>query len=214
MTEAEQQMYPDRCAGPVKIRPILLAAFQAGIDGKEPIENAARIEGTLLWHFYLSIYKEATSAKDKAADVDSMWAKYTGGEPRDSASGISRYIAPRSKEAHDRIWDGLLAVRCWRDLDNPTGVAMDLTRRDLARAQLDRALLRGLALIVRQRVAHLACASAWESVKILGPVLDREATARDPMAAATLRAELAKAAAKDVDVAKVTASLDAIFPCP
>jgi hypothetical protein len=214
MTPEVQAMYPDRCVGPVKIRPILNAAFEAGVQGEDPVANAARIEGALLWFFYISIHKEATTAAEKAVDVDSMWAKYTGGEPRESAFGLSRYIKPRSQEAHDRIWDGLLAVRCWRDLDNPTGVAMDLATRDRARAQLDRALLRGMALIVRQRVETLPCAPAWESVKILGEVLDREATERDAEQAAALREELAKSRPEDVDKARVTAALDAIFPCP
>jgi hypothetical protein len=214
MTVEEQAMYPDRCVGPVKIRPILNDAFQHGIEGKDPVGNAARIEGALIWFFYASIYKEATSAFLNPPDVDSMWAKYTGGEPRASALGLSRYIRPRSLEAHDRIWDGLLAVRCWRDLDNPTGPAMDVMLRDRARAQLDRALLRGLAVLVRQRAARLSCAAAWESVKIVGGVLDREATLRDPTNAGVLRAELAKARAEDVDRDKLIAALDAIFPCP
>jgi hypothetical protein len=214
MPPAEQQMYPDRCVGPVKIRPILNAAFEGGIAGESPVENAARIEGALLWFFYVSIYKEATTAAQNAVDVDSMWAKYTGGEPREGGIGLSGYIKPRSQEAHDRIWDGLLAVRCWRDLDNPTGAAMDLALRDRARAQLDRALLRGMALILRQRLERSECSAAWESVKILGGVLDREATARDPANAAILRAEVQKPTSMDVDVAAATGALDALFPCP
>lgn len=214
MPPEEQQMYPDRCVGPVKIRPILNAAFEGGIAGESPVENAARIEASLLWFFYMSIYKEATTAVQVAVDVDSMWAKYTGGEPREKGIGLSAYVKARSQEAHDRIWDGLLAVRCWRDLDNPTGEAMDLALRDRARAQLDRALLRGMALLVRQRMERSECEAAWESVKILGPILDREATARDAANAAILRAELQKASAEDVDVAAATGALDAIFPCP
>lgn len=214
MTPEEQAKHPDRCVGPVKIRPILNAAFEAGIKGEDPVVNAARIEAALLWFFYASIYKEATSAAQNAPDVDSMWAKYTGGEPRESSFGLSRYVEPRSQEAHDRIWDGLLAVRCWRDLDNPTGVAMDLATQEKARAQLDRALLRGMALIVRQRAEALPCAPAWETVKILGAMLDREAEARDPGNAAALRAEVGKTSAEDVDQDKLTAALDAIFPCP
>ena len=214
MTPEEQAQYPDRCAGPVKIRPILNAAFEAGISGEDPVGNAARIEAALVWHFYLSIYKEATSAAQNAPDVDSMWAKYTGGEPRESGIGLSRYVKPRSQEAHDRIWDGLLAVRCWRDLDNPMGAAMDMTMQKRARAQLDRALLRGIALIVRQRAGVLSCGAAWETVKILGTMLDREAEARNPSVAAALRAEVTKANPDDVDAQKLITALDALFPCP
>ncbi len=214
LTPEEQAMYPDRCVGPVKIRPILNDAFEAGIRGEAPLENAGRIEAALLWFFYASIYKEATSAAQNAVDVDSMWAKYTGGEPRESALGFSRYVKPRSQQAHDRIWDGLLAVRCWRDLDNPTGTATDPVMHERARAQLDRALLRGVALIVRQRLEQAACAPAWESAKILGAVLDREATVRDPAQAAALREELGKGRAEDVDTARAVGALDALFPCP
>lgn len=214
MPPEEQQMYPDRCVGPVKIRPILNAAFEGGIAGESPAENAARIEASLLWFLYMSIYKEATTAAQVSVDVDSMWAKYTGGEPREKGIGLSAYVKARSPQAHDRIWDGLLAVRCWRDLDNPTGAAMDLALRDRARAQLDRALLRGMALIVRQRLENADCSAAWESAKILGSILDREATARDPANAAILRAEIQKSSAADVDVAAATGALDAIFPCP
>jgi hypothetical protein len=214
LTPDEQQMYPDRCAGPVKIRPILNAAFEEGIEGKNPVENAARIEAAVLWFFYLSIFKEATTAAANAVDTDSMWAKYTGGEPREGGIGFSGYVRARSLQAHDRVWDGLLAVRCWRDLDNPTGMATNLTMRDQARAQLDRALLRGLSLIVRQRLEQSSCISAWESVKILGPVLDREAAARDPERAAVLRAEVQKGSAEGVDVKAAIDALDAIFPCP
>jgi hypothetical protein len=214
MTPDQQKMYPDRCVGPVKIQPILNAAFEAGISGQAPVENAARIEAALLWFFYVSIYKEATSAADKAVDVDSMWAKYTGGEPREAGIGLSAYVEARSGQAHDRIWDGLLAVRCWRDLDNPTGVAMDIAMRDKARAQLDRALLRGMALITRQRLEQSSCAHAWESAKILGGVLEREATARNPEQAAILKVELGKASAAEVDVQAALLAIDAIFPCP
>ncbi|MBI4955002.1 MAG: hypothetical protein HY908_23465 [Myxococcales bacterium] len=214
LTPAEQQSYPERCVGPVKIAPLVNAAFEAGIQGDDPVGNAARVEAALLWFFYVSVYKEATTGATTPVDVDSMWAYYTGGEPRSGGVGLSRYVRARSLEAHDRIWDGLLAVRCWRDLDNPTGVATDLAQRDRARAQLDRALLRGLAVIVRQRSDRLACPAGWESVKILGGVLDRDATLRDPTNAAVLRAELAKPAAGDVDAAAVVAALDAVFPCP
>jgi hypothetical protein len=91
---------------------------------------------------------------------------------------------------------------------------MDLALRDRARAQLDRALLRGMALILRQRIERSDCVAAWETVKILGTILDREATARDPANAAILRAEVQKPSAADVDVAAATGALDAIFPCP
>jgi hypothetical protein len=214
MSPDEQQANADRCVGPVKIRPILNAAFLDGINGVEPTVNAARIEAALLWQFYISAFKEATSSADAAVDTDSMWAKYTGGEPRTGGLGLARYVRARSLETHDRIWDGLLAVRCWRDLDNPTGPAMDLNMRNLARAQLDRALLRGMALIVRQRAALLPCRNSFETVKILGRMLGREAALRDPAAATVLAAEVDKADPAMVDKAALVGALDQLFPCP
>jgi hypothetical protein len=214
MTDAELAQYPDRCVGPVRIRPILNAAFEAGIKGEQPVLNSARIEAALLWFFYISTYKEANSAADTPVDTDSCWAYYTGGEPRENPIAFAGYVQPLSQEAHDRIWDALLAVRCWRDLDNPTGPAMDLVTQARAVAQLDRALIRGVALILRQRVQALSCDVARESVEILGGVLQREADARDPVQAAIFKAEVSKRRPEMMDTVKLTAAIDALFPCP
>ncbi len=215
MTPEEQAQYPDRCVGPVRIRPILNTAFEAGIKGEQPVLNAARIEAALLWFLYISIYKESTSAASNVLDVDSMWAKYTAGEPRENPVALAKYIQSRSQEAHDRIWDGLLAVRCWRDLDNSAGISMDPVMHERARAQLDRALIRGMALIVRQRVQLVSsCEAAWESVEILGGILLREAEARDPEQAGIFLEEISRRRSALVDKAKLTAAIDALFPCP
>ncbi|HEY5999429.1 MAG TPA: hypothetical protein VI078_09055, partial [bacterium] len=202
------------CVGPAQIQPLLNAAFAEGVDGAAPVRNAARIEAGLLWFLYASVFKEANSCATTAKDCDSSYAYYTGGEPRESGLGLARYTRLRSLQAHGRVWDGLLAVRCWRDLDHPAGEAEDLALRDRATAQLDRALLRAVALIVRQRAGMLPCDAAWQSVRILGPVLDREATLRDPANAARLRAEVGRAAPDEVDVPALVAALDALFPCP
>jgi hypothetical protein len=215
MTPAELAQYPERCVGPAQIQPLLNEAFQQGIDGIDPVRNAARIEAGLLWFFYLSSYKEAITCTTTPADCDSCYAYYTGGEPETAGLGLSRYLRDRSAQAHGRVWDGILAVRCWRDLDNPTGAATNPALRDLATAQLDRALLRGVALIVRQRVQTLPCDQAWETVQILAKVLDREAEARDPTVAAVLRTELAAPNGQaGVTVSAVVDALDSLFPCP
>ncbi|MBI5501062.1 MAG: hypothetical protein HY907_12525 [Deltaproteobacteria bacterium] len=215
------ELYPDRCAGPARILPILNDAFAAGSTGADPLLNAARIEAALLWFLYLSPYKESYTCTTTPADCDSAWAYYTGGEDRAGGLGLSTYVPALNGETHDRIWDGLLAVRCWKNLDNETGVSTDTDLRDLARAQLDRAMLRAVALVVRDRLDAVAAAAAdeardaaWAFVQILGGVLDREATARDAAAAAVLRAELARADATAVDVPAAQAALDALFPCP
>ncbi len=214
LTPAELQSYPDRCVGQVKIQPILNQAFQEGSEGIDPVENAGRLEAALLWFFYVSSHKEATTCTEVQADCDSSTGYYAGGQTREDAVGLGRYVKARSPEAHDRVWDGLLAVRCWRDLDNPAGIAADTALRDQAVAQLDRALLRGVALIVRQRLGRLECPAGWESVRILGGVLDREATLRDPANAAVLRAEVTKTDPAAVDAEAAIAAIDAIFPCP
>lgn len=214
LTADEQAKYPDRCVGPVKIQPLLNQAFQDGQTGKDPLLSAVKIEAGLLWFLFVSVYKEARTCAKTQADCDSSWAYYTGGETRDKGLGLSKYFRARSLDAHDRVWDGSLAVRCWRDLDNPTGTATDTAMEDLATSQLDRALLRGMALIVRGRLQQLPCSPAWASVQILGPVLDREATVRDPTKAAILRTEIAKTDPSKVDIEAATDALDAIFQCP
>ncbi len=214
MSPEEQLSNADRCVGPAKIRPLVLDAFQQGAQGRgDATVHVARIESALLWFLYVSMHKEVTSATTAKDDIDSVWAKYTGGEQRDGKPiGFARYVRDRSRLVHDRIFDGVLAVRCWRDLDGGD-TAVDLAMRDRAQAQLDRALLKGLALIVRSRVEATHCPAAFESARILGEVLDREARVRDAGVAQVLREELAKGrGAVDVDV--VVSSLDALFDCP
>lgn len=214
MTADELADYPERCVGPAQIQPLLNTAFAEGMDGTDPVRNAARIEAALLWFLYVSAYKESTTCATTAKDCDSSYAYYTGGEARDGGLGLSRYVDARSPHAHDRVWDGLLAVRCWRDLDNPTGEATNTTLQAQALAQLDVALLRGVALIVRQRAEQLPCDAAWETVRILGPVLEREAELRDATAAAALHEQVRKTSQDEVDVGALTDALDTLFPCP
>ncbi len=214
LTPNEQAQYADRCVGPVKIVPMLNEAFQQGAAGVDPVLQAARVEAAMLWFLYVSVHKESVTCKEKVADCDSGFAYYTGGEDRNGGLGLSRYVKARSPQAHDRIWDGILAVRCWRDLDNPTGAAANTAMHEQALAQLDRALLRGVALIVRQRLDRISCPAAWETVRILGPVLDRAATVLDAASAQVLREQVGKASADQVDVDAAQKALDAIFPCP
>lgn len=214
MTADELAQYPERCVGPVQIAPILNDAFGRGVSGVDPVVSSARVEAALLWFLYVSVYKESTTCKDTSADCDSSYAYYTGGEDRSGGLGLSRYVSVRSPQAHDRIWDGILAVRCWRDLDNPTGTASDTALQSRALAQLDKALLRGMALIVRQRLERLDCVAAWETVRILGPVLDRAASEVDASEAQVLREQVAKTSPEQVDVTVAQGAIDALFPCP
>ena len=212
--------YPDRCAGPAKLLPVLNAAFARGAQGETPRIQAARIEASLVWFLYLSSLSEVVSCTIRPQDCDSCWAYYTGGTTRDAPLGLARMVRAVGPETHDRAYDATLAVRCWRNLDNETGVATDLTRRDLAFEQLDRALLRGLALLLRQRVTELSCSTGevrearFAFLTTLGPLLDRAARQRSVGNADILTRESGRGSAAEVDVAALTAALDALFPCP
>lgn len=213
LTPEQLAVYPERCVGPARLLPLVNAAFADGVAGKEPRENVARLEAALLWFMYLSPHKEARTCLSKVDDCDSSWAYYTGGDAPSAGKGFARYVRARSPDTHAAIWNGVLAVRCWRDLDNPTGAATNVTLRDQAVAQLDRGLARGLAVIVRQRVTDRLCHGSWAGTRILGAALDREAAARDPSKAAALRAELAKTDPTTVDEKAALAAIDALFPC-
>ena len=213
-------MYPDRCVGPARLAPTILDALNAGIMGEGvPVRvNAARAEAALLWFLYASQYKESFTCTTAAKDCDSSYAYYTGGEPARGGLGLARYVDEVDPEAHDRAWDGLLALRCWRDLDS-ADTAEDLELRDRARDQYDRAVLDGVAAIVRDRLELLAAAEGDEAayyhafVQTLGPVLDREGQQRSASDADALAAELEKDLdALDTDAA--IAAIDAIFDCP
>lgn len=214
LTADEQKAFPDRCVGPVKIQPLIEDALNNGTLGQEPALNAARVEAALLWFSLLSVYKEADTCFSSAtADCDSSTAYFAGKQVREDPLGIGKYVLARSPQAYDRVWDGLLAARCARDLDQATPATTPLWQQSLA--QMDRALLRGYALIVRDRLQNVAsCPIAWESVRILGPVLDRAAKEKDAAAAAALLAEFSKTDASQVDITLATSKLDQLFDCP
>lgn len=215
LTADELKMYPDRCVSQNKIQPLVETAFNDGVMGKDPVLNAARIEAGLLWFSYVSIYKEIeTCGSEDKEDCDSATGYYAGVQTRDNPLGLGRYVKAVSPQAHDRVWDGLLAARCWRDLDQDLPSKNDVLRKQ-AMDQTDRAALRGLALIVRARLQNAAtCGVAFETAKILGTVLLREAKARDAARAATLEAQFGKASGAEIDIKATTEALDAVFDCP
>lgn len=217
----EPAMYPDFCAGPAKLQPIIDAAFASGMTGAvAPRSEAARIEAALVWFLYLSTYSETTTCADVARDCDSACAYYSGGEPARLGIGLARYGRLLDPLAHDRAWDALLGVRCWRNLDNESGIATDLAMRDRVREQYGRAVLDVVGAIVRDRVVRFAAATGterdahWAFVRTIGPWLDRVAVERDATAAATLRAEVARMDVTMVDVPALLDALGAIFVCP
>src|SRR5690606_14561715 len=111
--------------------------------------------------------------------------------------GFAELVNRYSPNTHQRIFDGILAVRCFRDLysidDYPTYNDLPSDGRqlfDLAWEQLDDALARGLAIALRQHLlAHddEQCSEAteanWQFVQIVGAALDREVRERDSGAA-------------------------------
>lgn len=209
---------PEYCVGPATLQPIIVNAFAEGSLGKEPAWNAARIRAALQWFFYVSAIKEATTCFDALKDCDSSWAYYSGGTLRGEPVGLAAEIMALGQETHNRAYDGLLAVRCWRDLDDAVP-ALNKEMHQRAIAQLDRALLRGLALILRERFVALNCPnetdrqSAHEALKILVPLLDRETRVRDASAADLIKNEVAKES-NSIDVEAVVTALDATYPCP
>ena len=207
------EQFPDRCVGPARLLPILNDAFARGASGEAPRLHAARIEAALLWFFYASALSEVTSCAARPQDCDSAWAYYAGGTPRGAPIGLGGALWSLAPQTHQRAYDAMLAVRCWRNLDNETGAAANLTLQRQARDQLDRALVRGIAVIARQRVAELACSDAQGTQARLGffrtiaPLLDREARVRDAGQADRLAVE-------PVDAGAVIQAIDALFPCP
>lgn len=215
LTADQIQANPDRCVGPAFLEPLIETALNEGAKGSDPVLNAARVEAGLLWFFYIAVFKEIeTCGTGDKKDCDSSTGYYGGAQTRANPIGFASYVKARSSQAHDRVWDGLLAVRCWRDLDSTVPLG-NLDLRKQAQAQVDRAMLRGLALIVRERLQNVAaCGAAFETVRVLGPALHRAAAEIDKAQAATLAAEVAKKDAVAVDVKAATAALDALFPCP
>jgi hypothetical protein len=230
--EALAAAYPLRCVGPATMKPLIEEAFAAGQSGEGDARvHAAKIHAALDWFLWLSVYKEAeTCGSAKAADCDSAWAYYTGGEAIDAPIGMGAEVNALSANAHERIHDGILATRCWRDIAQDMGNyplldELPADQQDLFEQgweQLDQGLHRGYAVIVRdhmQQYIDAACSSAetnvlWAFLQVAGPVLDREAEERDAAAAADLTGLWSAESPAPEDVAKGIAALDAIFPCP
>jgi len=222
--------YPDRCVGPASIAPLLNEAFAAGQTGEgDPNVHAARIQASLLWFFYVSTYKEAFTCTSVPKDCDSSWAYYSGGFDRAAGIGMAGELKPLSGTSHSRVFDGILAARCWRDLypgDMYATLAdVPMAGQDLFALgweQLDVALHRAFAVLVRERIeaqAMLCGAEAdanWAFVQVAGRVLDRESEQRDEARAATLAQLWAKdpSSLTNEDLEAGVAALDAVFPCP
>lgn len=219
-TEAVAIQYPDRCAGPGRLKPIIDAAFVDGIANNKPWVQAARIEAALLWFSYLSTLSEQwTSSFDNLADVDSSCGYFMGGTERSKPTGLGKYIQQLDAETYDRAFDGILAARCFRDLDKALPSTCTLFY-DRAIQQTDKALIRGMALILRDRMARVLVVAGGQQqaemqfVNVLGLLLDRAARAIDSTRADTLKIITQATTVNGMNVSQGQAQIDALFSCP
>lgn len=215
---------PDRCVGPAQIRPLVLDALTTGAMSDDLAERQVagkQLEASLLWFLYTSTYKEATTCTQKKKDCDSSYAYYTGDQPEDMGLGLSNYFRTEVPEAHAAVWDGLVEVRCWREVDD-TEEAQNLELRDEALATLDKALLYGISRLVSARLYNLSAtdvtaqdrAEDWEWLTIMGPVLEREANTIDAAKAKTLEDAFDKASPDGVDTQALAMTIEELFPSP
>ena len=216
--------YPDRCAGPAKIAPIINDAFAAGQTGEgDPAVHAARIDAAIGWFMYISVIKESTFSCPVAGfekDCDSGWAYYNGGRGRDEAIGYGGDVLAASSLANERVFDGLAAMRCFRDT-YPADMDADTSDPlyEYGRDQLVRANDFAAAQVLRDRLdLQLACSedadANWAWIQVFGQALVKAAQDVDATQAATLEALLANDAPTPEDIAGGAAALDALFPCP
>ncbi len=226
--------YPDYCVGPAKLDPRITDTFAAAIasfdstdDDTPPRVYGARIEAALLWFLYSSVYKESLTCSDTPKDCDSSYAYYTGGAATRSANGLglSGEIQAVDPEAHDRAWDGIMALRCWRELDSEE-IATNTSMREQARDQYDRALLDGMAAIIKDRLEKLRDASdddekAYYRAFLIDftPVIFNEVSLRDATKLTEMQNRLAELTPDDETaennaIAEAITALDELFACP
>lgn len=213
-------MNPDRCFAPARLKPILDDAFAQGQAGTKPQVQAARIEASLLWFFYLSVSSEIwTCSFDDIEDCDAAWGYYSGARDRSQPIGLGAYIKALDQATYNRGYDAILAIRCWRDLDQALP-SLCKTFYDRTQAQMDKPLTRGMALILRDRLGKLPTLSgeaqdaALTFINLLGGFLDRAARSIDPSRADALKAQTQATSAAAVDVTAAQGAIDALFPCP
>lgn len=210
---------PDRCVGPAQIVPIINDAFAAGITGTDPVINAARLDAALVWFLYASTYKEAVTCTQVKRDCDSSWAYFAGGTQSDEAPrGLARLFDEAEALSYENTYDGVLAVRCWRDNDS-ADTATDLSRRDQALDQLDRGLDSGMAAIVVKRATEALVSTGvqrqadWAWIQIVAGALERALGEVSPTAATALTTALAQTDAASADLDAVIEAVQTLYPC-
>ncbi len=223
--EANVMNYPDRCAGPAKIAPLINEAFVMGqSEMGDPAVHAARIDAGIEWFMYLSVIKEAGFScppADYGGDCDAAWGYYNGATNRTSPMGFGADVLAASSISNERVFDGLAAMRCFRD-GYPAD--MDADTNDplfgYAYDQLNRANDHAAAVVLRARMAQQLplCGSEadanWAWVQVFGRALEKPAQDADASQAATLAALLDNDAPTPEEIQAGVAALDALFPCP
>jgi len=216
--EGVADKYPNYCVGPAILQPIIVKAFADGSQGKALLINSAKIHAALQWFLAVSAFKEGTTCADKPKDCDSSWAYYCGGTSRETSIGIAAEINNWAPETHNRVYDGILAMRCWRHLDQQVP-ATNTDMQKLALKQLDTALLRGISILLRQYFLTLTCSTgnhqqaALAAIKIITPLLDRETRTRDTAAADLLKTQ-STTTLDNIDVTTAIKTIDKTYPCP
>lgn len=224
--EGNVEKYPDRCVGPGKIQPIINEAFAAGMAGEgDGNVHAARIDAAVLWFLWVSTYKESSSCVRLPEDCDAHHGYYDGNNPVESPKGLGEEINAISPMAHEMVFNGMLAIDCWRELNSEPILWEDYSADGQtmflnAHEQLDNALFYAWARLVRDRLeSHpMACGSesdaSWAFIQVAGPVLDQEAGIRDSGMAGTLSTLWGNDAPTVEDIEAGIVAIDAIFPCP
>lgn len=212
-------MFPEYCIGPSTLQPTLLDAFMRGAMDEAPTRlQAARIEGALLRFLVVSVRKESLTCTTAIQDCDSAYAYYAGGTTGRGGEGLARYVEDVDPYAHDRVWDGILALRCWRELDS-ADTATDITLRERARDQHVRALVDGVAAIVAARLRLLEITTDltqdyhWTFLQSFAPVLVPYYAERDAAAATALESAL-ESDTLPADPGALADAIDAAFDCP
>jgi hypothetical protein len=130
----------------------------------------------------------------------------------------------------DRFFDGVLATRCVRDLYPedlfpPAHTPEQALPADgymlfsLAWEQLDQALFRSVAIVLRQHVeGQDSCgdtsAANWKFIQILGGYMQYETGMRDMAAKTELDGIYAKDEPTPDDTARIIELIDQVYPCP
>jgi hypothetical protein len=216
------QQYPGHCVGRT-LSSTIARNFEQGVK-RAPSEirrvYAARIRASFLWFFYVATYKAAVDCTTDPTSCDKAFGYFTGGRNRRATCiGFEEELLVGDPAAHLAAWHGLLALRCWRDVDDGP-VAKNLAMRDCALRLYDHALLDGMASFVRGYFNWSAETTgatreyAFVFARTLAPVLLRAMEERSPEDAQVLRTALARESGDAIDTTAVAEAIDRVFRSP